>query len=319
MLRAKAQGEEEGHTERVCKVCGPWPAGKSCRPGLFFPLSSRTSFNHRHSVHPPPVPVSQLWLPDDTVSMTFLAFHLPFPEYQDGVAMEMSLAATCLANRLGGAAGMADFLLMVVPCPAIAWGVGFIFHANRAASPDSPPSAVPLAPKYGNRQREEFSNSQHFLLGGCMLGGKRSGHSLPSVVRPFVPCWTGTTGCGNTAPCITASQPAPGSADGKAKREEGKSLCPRKFALKCFNRQTPRRGQHPGATPRAAAATARETCPHQPINHAGLATSSEVVHPSDLSTASAGFPCVRQPSAAADPVCPARPPGRTSSGPASAA
>lgn len=231
-----------------CVVRGPResPVARA----FFPPLSSRTSFNHRHSVHPPPVPVSQLRLPDDTVSMTLLAFHLPFPEYQDGVAMEMSLAATCLANRLGGAAGMADFLLMVVPCPAIAWGVGFIFHANRAASPDPPPSAVPLAPKYGNRQREEFSNSQHFLLGGCMLGGKRSGHSLPSVVRPFVPCWTGTTGCGNTAPCITASQPAPGSADGKAKKEEGKSLCPRKFASKCFNRQTPRRGQHPGATSR---------------------------------------------------------------------
>lgn len=122
MLRAKAQGEEEGHTERVCKVCGPWPAGKSCRPGLFFPLSSRTSFNHRHSVHPPPVPVSQLRLPDDTVSMTFLAFHLPFPEYQDGVAMEMSLAATCLANRLGGAAGMADFLFDGGPLPCHSLG-----------------------------------------------------------------------------------------------------------------------------------------------------------------------------------------------------
>lgn len=54
----------------------------------------------------------------------FSGFHLPFPEYKDGVAMEMSLAATCLANRLGGAAGMADFLLMVVPCPSL--GVGWL-------------------------------------------------------------------------------------------------------------------------------------------------------------------------------------------------
>lgn len=49
-----------------------------------------------------------------------------------------------------------------------------------------------------------------------------------------------------------------------------------------------------------------------------LKSSIRLIFPTAPRWLPAGFPRVRQPSAAADPVCPARPPGQPSSGPASA-
>ena len=89
MQCAKAKVRRRGTPSACARCVFRGPCGKVLPPGPFFFLSSQTSFNHRHSVHPPPVPVSQLRLPDNTVSMTFSDFHLPFPEDQDGVVMEM--------------------------------------------------------------------------------------------------------------------------------------------------------------------------------------------------------------------------------------
>lgn len=111
-----------GHTERVCKVCGPWPAGKSCRPGLFFPLSSRTSFNHRHSVHPPPVPVSQLRLPDDTVSMTLVASISLFRNTKMVSRWKCLWPRRASRTALEEQPGWQISLLMVVPCQSLRAG-----------------------------------------------------------------------------------------------------------------------------------------------------------------------------------------------------
>lgn len=112
MQRAKAQGEE-----RV--QLGMWSVarGKVLSPGPFFPSLFANEFQPPSLGTPPSGPCLTIAASRRHSIHDFTGFHLPFPEYQDGVAMEMSLAATCLANRLGGAAGMADFIVDGGPLP----------------------------------------------------------------------------------------------------------------------------------------------------------------------------------------------------------
>jgi hypothetical protein len=150
----------------------------------------------------------------------------------------------------------------------------------------------------GNEKNFPFPNIVFF---GGELGGLRSGHSLPSVRSSHVGRnhWLRQHGAMHhrVATCSLAR-------GREIENGRSKKACARKNSPSNVSIQKRLAGDDidPGATPRAAAATARETCPDQPINRARLlpfllATSPEVIRlifSTVPSLAPCRLPCVRQ-------------------------